>query len=295
MLDCLIVGGGPAGLTAAIYLARYRRDIEVIDAGASRASLIPRSHNCPGYPDGVSGDELLTRLRAQAQGYGAPLRRGVVDSVALAPDSFEAVANGSSVRARTLLLATGAIDIEPELPDVEDAVRRGLVRHCPICDAYEAIDRRVAVLGTGRHALREALFLCRYTRDITLLTAGWPSALDEAARAQLAAYGIGVIETPIAEIHLEDRRIAAIELKGARVLTFDVVYSALGAVNRSELAVALGAAVDESKAVIVDSHQRTNVPGLYAVGDVVAALNQISVAMGHAAIAATAIHNQLNR
>ncbi len=79
------------------------------------------------------------------------------------------------------------------------------------------------------------------------------------------------------------------------MLTFDVVYSALGAVNRSELAVALGAAVDESKAVIVDSHQRTNVPGLYAVGDVVAALNQISVAMGHAAIAATAIHNQLNR
>lgn len=293
MLDCLIIGAGPAGLTAAIYLARFRRDIELINGGDSRAALIPRSHNCPGYPDGVSGEELLTRLRAQAQRYRAPLTHGRVETLKREPDYFEAIADGRAIRARSVVLATGAMDIEPELPDVEDAVRRGLLRHCPICDAYEAIGHKVGVIGVGRHALREALFLRRYTSDVAILTLGWPAELGAAEHGQLAALGIPVIEAPVFHIHIENQRIVSIEMKGGRVLKFDTVYSALGAINRSELAVALGAAVDASKAILVDSHQQTSVPDLYAIGDVVAALNQISVAMGQAAIAAAAIHNRL--
>jgi len=293
MLDCLIIGGGPAGLTAAVYLARFRRTIELVHGGASRALLIPRSHNCPGFPDGVSGEELLARLRLQAQRYGAPIAYGQVGSLARRSGGFEATIEGRRVAARTVVLATGVMDIEPDLPQLEDAVRRGLLRHCPICDAFEAIGHKLGVLGTGPHVLREALFLRRYSDDITILTLGWPSGLGASEQAQLAALGIALIDVPVFHIHVENQRIAALELKGGRVMKFDTLYSALGTVNRSELALQLGAAVDAANAVVVDSHQQTSVPGLYAAGDVVAALNQISVATGQAAIAACAINNRL--
>jgi thioredoxin reductase (NADPH) len=294
MLDCLIIGGGPAGLTAATYLARFRRDIELIDSGASRAALIPLSHNCPGFPDGIGGPALLERLRAQAQRYGTPIRQGRVDALARRPQGgFDAVVAGHALAARTVMLATGVVDIEPELPQVEYAVRTGLVRHCPVCDAYEVIDHRIAVLGAGAHALREAVFLRHYTGDVTLLTLGRPAQLALAERAQLAAARIPIIENRIAAVSMEPRRRVALVLDDGRALKFDTLYSALGTVNRSELALSLGAAVDAARAIVVDHHQQTTVPGLYAIGDIVSQLNQISVAVGHAAIAATAIHNRL--
>src|SRR5215218_6250161 len=114
MLDCLIIGGGPAGLITAIYLARYRRDTRVIDAGGSRAALIPTSHNYPGFPDGISGRELLVRLREQARRYGATLTAGSVERVELAADgTFRAFAGTETIAARTVVLATGAMDVEP--------------------------------------------------------------------------------------------------------------------------------------------------------------------------------------
>jgi thioredoxin reductase (NADPH) len=294
LLDCLIVGGGPAGLTASVYLARFRRNTMVIDSGMSRAALIPRSHNCPGYADGISGEELLARLHAQAERYHVPFMHAEVETLVRLPDGrFEAMADGRNIHARTVLLATGVVDIEPKLPEMEDAIRRGLIRHCPICDAYEVIDQAVVVIGFGPHVLREALFLRHYTPRVTVLTLGLPAGLTPAQQAQLAEQRIHVIETPVAAIQAEDERIVSIELENGRILEFDTLYSALGAVNRSELAIRLGSEVDDSKAVIVDAHQQTRVPGLYAIGDVVAALNQISVAMGQAAIAATAVHNRL--
>ena len=144
-LDCLVVGGGPAGLSAAIYLARFRRRFRVIDGGLSRAATIPLSHNHPGFPDGIGGPALLARMRRQAEVYGARIDSGLVEGLERrrGDDTFVAAVgnDGEVVRARTVLLATGVMDIEPDLPDVLGAVRRGLVRHCPICDAYEVIDR----------------------------------------------------------------------------------------------------------------------------------------------------------
>lgn len=294
MFDCLIVGAGPAGLTAATYLARFRRNVLMIDSGRSRAALIPRSHNCPGYPDGISGEELLARLHAQVERYCVPLIRAEVETVVRLPDGlFEAMANGQNVHARHVLLATGAVDIEPRLPNIEDAVHRGLIRHCPICDAYEVIDQAVVIIGTGAHVFREARFLRHYTRRVTIVTLGRPADLTVAQQAQLAELRIPIVETAIAGMHADEQRIVSIELGDGRTLEFDALYSALGAVNRSELARRLGGAVDDASAILVDAHQQTNVAGLYAIGDVVAALNQISVAMGQAAIAATAIHNRL--
>lgn len=292
-LDCLVVGGGPAGLSAAIYLARFRRRFRVIDAGTSRASYIPLSHNHPGFPDGIAGPELLARMRRQAERYGAEIASGTVEGLDRREDgTLLAAVGGEVVRTRNVLLATGVDDVEPELPDLRGAVRRGLIRHCPICDAYEVIDRKVAVIGHGTSGLSEALFLRTYTADLTLLTLGRAMDLTAEDQARLDEAGIRVVEDPVSRVLLEGDKITALEVDGEEH-RFDTLYSALGCRVRSELARELGAERNDIGALVVDGHQRTSVPGLYAAGDVVSELNQIGVAMGHAAIAATAIHNSL--
>lgn len=292
-LDCLVIGAGPAGLSAAIYLARFRRRFRVVDGGASRAALIPVSHNHPGFPDGVAGTELLARMRRQAERYGAEIVAGTVDALDRDEDgTFIAAVGDGALRARTVLLATGVVDIEPALPDVVGAVRRGLIRHCPICDAFEITDQKVGVIGHGTSALGEALFLRTYTADLTLLTLGERMTLAPDEARMVAEARIRIVEDPVSRVILEGDAIAALEVGGAEH-RFDTLYSALGCHVRSQLARDLGAAHNELGALAVDDHQRTSVPGLYAAGDVVSALNQIGVAMGQAAIAATAVHNDL--
>jgi thioredoxin reductase (NADPH) len=144
MLDCLIIGGGPAGLTAAIYLARYRRTALLVDSGASRAALIPASHNYPGFK-GIAGPDLLTRLREQALLYGAALESGHVTSLRQdSSDGFRVRWDGKDVCARTVLLATGLVDAHLPIDGLDAAVWSGAIRYCPICDGFEAIDRRIA-------------------------------------------------------------------------------------------------------------------------------------------------------
>lgn len=296
-VDCLIVGAGPAGLIAAIYLARYRRSIKLIDAGSSRASLIPLSHNYPGFPDGISGNEILKRLRLQAQRYGVEITEGVVDRLNRQDDgSFIGCYGTESVQAASVVLATGVIDIEPELPKMTDAIRQGYVRHCPICDGYEVIDQKVAVIGYGKHLVKEALFIRHYTADLTLLSLGRQIELTDADRKLLSGKGIRIIEEPIGEVCMDGRKIAGLRGAGGKEYRFDTLYSALGTKVRSELALELGVDCDEGGDLLVDLRRlQTSVPGLYAVGDVVNGLNQISVAAGHAAVAATAIHHQLSK
>src|SRR5579862_6485908 len=147
--DALIVGAGPAGLTAAIYLARFRRRVLVLGDGPSRASWIPESHNTPGFPHGVGGDELLARLTAQAVEFGVETRQARVDAIVVTGERFEIRGGDVALQAPTVLLATGVLDRMPDLPGIEAAVRRSLVRMCPICDAYEAVGKRLAVLGDG--------------------------------------------------------------------------------------------------------------------------------------------------
>ena len=294
-MDCLVIGAGPGGLTAAVYLARYRRDFLVVDAGASRAGWIPVSHNLPAFPDGIPGPELLARMRAAAERHGARVEAGEVRRLERAGDGFAADLGGRTVTARRVLLATGVDDVQPELPDLGDAVRRGLVRVCPICDAYEARDRKVAIIGYGRCRVREALLLRTYTTDLTLLTLGRELELTGEERAELREAGVRLVEEPVAGIAAEGDRVAAWRMRSGAEHRFDVLYTALGLRARSGLATALGAGHDGDGALVVDEHQRTSVPGLYAAGDVVRGLGQVSVATGQAAIAATAINNSLER
>jgi thioredoxin reductase (NADPH) len=289
----VVVGAGPAGLTAAIYLARFRRAFRVIDAGGSRAALIPRSHNHPGYPAGIPGKTLLSRMRRQAEAYGAGILSGRVEGLAPLKSGFSLATTVGRLRARKVILATGVIDNEPEVPGVEAAVRRGLIRYCPICDGYEVSGKRVAVIGADEHGAREARFLTTWSRDVCLIHVGGRDKLSPAERRRLKAAGVGLIETPIERVVLDGRRIAALCFGPGEPRTFDAVYAALGVTPRCALAVDAGAKLDAAGRLVVGEHQETSVPGLYAVGDVVRGLNQISVAQGEGAIAATGVHNAL--
>ena len=292
MLDCLIVGGGPAGLITAIYLARYRRDARVIDAGGSRASLIPTSHNYPGFPDGISGRELLVRLREQSRRYGAVLTAGNVDRLERVADgTFRANAGTETIEARTVVIATGAMDVEPSLPNIHDAIRTGLVRHCPICDGYEVIDKEVAVIGRGIKGVNEARFIRHYTDKLTLFTLGTDHQIAPHDRASLEACGIRVVDETLAEVCTNEGQIVGLQTRSGTIYRFDTLYSALGCRVRSDLARGAGAACDDVGQIVVDERLRTTVEGLFAVGDVCNDLNQIAVGAGHAAIAATTIHN----
>jgi thioredoxin reductase (NADPH) len=281
--DAVIVGAGPAGLTAAIYLARYRRSVLVLDGGPSRASWIPTSHNTPGFPQGVGGEALLDRLRAQALEFGSEIRTGMVEGLSRADDLFVLMSVQGGVRARAVVLATGVVDRIPPIKGITAAIQNGRVRMCPICDAYEAIDRQIAVLSDGPLGAREAAFLQTYSRKVTSLSLGVVADAHRDPRA---------LRVSLQDLALESGGVV-LRRSGHAELRFDHLYLALGCAPQAGLAVNCGAAQDETGNLIVDAHQMTSVPGLYAAGDVVRGLNQISVAAGEAAISATAIHNRL--
>ena len=296
-IDCAIVGGGPAGLSAAIYLSRFRRRVVVFDRGGSRAALIPVSHNHPGYPQGVPGKQLLAQMGEQAQRYGAELREGDVRVIAPEGDEWRLSGAGSDVVARTVLFATGVDNRCPELTrEVHAAaVAAGKLRYCPICDGWEAggeeFTGRIGVVGAESHGVAEALFLRNYSPNVTLFTLA-ECELHEKDRANLAEHGVVWDPRPVTNYDFSGPAVRLCFGDG-EAAEVDTLYPALGSEPNITLIQALGLRTDKEDCVLVDDHQRLGVKGLYAAGDVVAALDQISVAMGQAAIAATTIHNDL--
>ena len=292
LLDCLIVGAGPAGLTAATYLARYHRNFVVIDGGKSRARWIPASHNCPGFPFGVGGPELLAKLRTQATGYGACIEQGHVARLEREGDGFLATTDdGRRWRASLVLLATGVVDVMPAMVGLEDGIESHRVRLCAVCDGYEASDDDIAVLAPADDAIRHALFLRTFSRRVTAISSDGSQPSAECA-AQATKAGVRVL--PAATAMRCDANGCVVETADAEH-HFDTLYPALGSDAQSGLARVFDANLGNNGELLVDAHMQTTVDGLYAIGDVVTGLNQISVAVGHAAIAATAIHNRLPR
>lgn len=293
--ECIVVGAGPAGLSAALYMARFRRRVLVVHDDRTRAARIPETHNVPGFPDGIEGPALVARMGEHARRHGAVVREAEVVSAGREGGTFLLVLDdGETLRADSLILATGLRLNEPRLPHAqhEAAIRAGVLRYCPICDGFEHTGERIGVLGCDSSGAAEALFLCQYSDDVTLLPMDMPE-LTAAQHRELVAAGITVEGRPVAGLHPFDDRFE-VRLEGeASPLVFDVVYPALGSHQRTELAAMLGLGLDEAGAVDARSPLGTDVPGLYCAGDIVDGLDQISVAMGHGAVAATRAHNWL--
>jgi len=298
MIDVAIVGGGPAGLTAALYMRRFHRSCLVFDTGKSRARWIPESNNCPGFPGGVGGRELLERLRRQAQGVQVPFETLTVERIAAigghgdghadssdAGTGFEVDAGGRRWQARRVMIATGLRDRLPG-PWAEQAMACGALRLCPICDAFEASDQHIGVFGHSSDIGSHARFLRGFSRKVSALPydGGRGGADGEAARAA------GVRWLGGGELEFDGRRCRYRSNDGP--VEPDTVYSFLGfttSVPVEDLAIARTPGGE----IEVDAHQQTRTPGLYAIGDIVGGLNQIAVAVGQAAAAATHAHAHL--
>ena len=304
IVDCAIIGAGPAGLIAAIYLARFRRSLYLIDAGASRAMQIPISHNLPGFPQGISGKDFLARLTEQAARYGVQAMHGEVTTIQAHDDGFALIVdvNNSTgktsrrLHARNIILATGAVDIEPEFPGMPQAVQRGYLRHCPICDGYEVINQHIGIIGHGQKLASETLFLRAYTERLSVFGLPPGMGLSMRERKQLQEVGARLIDAPVLDISTEVSGGLRLQLADGCVQQVDTLYSALGSRIRSQLAAELGAQTLRTGDLQIDRRtMSTRIPGLFAAGDVVNGLSQISVAAGHAALAATAVHHRLRR
>ena len=294
-LDCLIIGGGPAGLTAAINLARFHLDIRVVDAGKSRAAMIPCTHNHAGFPEGINGEALLQRMRDQAIKYGAKIRTEFVTKLEHDAESglFTATWGSGKVSARAVLVATGVTNRRPPM-DLElhdDALARGLIRYCPICDGYEVTDKKIGVIGSDAHGVAEALFLRSFTADVTLIAPHAELDLPAEEHQRLIEAGVAMVNGPAEAVAITGKSIVVDTAEGHH--TFDSIYPALGSDTHTQLAEMVGSRLSQDGCIGVDAHQRTSVAGLYAAGDVVIGLDQISHAMGEGGVAATTIRNDL--
>lgn len=280
-------------MTAALYLARYRRRILLVDAGDSRAKLAPQSHNYPGAVEGVSGLTLLSALEQQLSAYPVMRRQGLAAALRRDGEGFALEIDAECVSARHVLLATGIRDHRPVFEPHDEAVIDGLLRYCPICDGYEGRGQKLCVLGPAQAAAAKGRFLRTYTASVTVAATDGLDQLGPELAAEMEALGIAVREAiPHAPL-VRQGRTMLVPYRDGGMESFDAVYPALGALPGSALAGALGAEVDPSGCLVVDDHYSTTVPGLYAAGDVVSDVHQIAAAIGHAAVAATAIHNSL--
>jgi len=292
--DVVVIGAGPAGLTAALYLARYRRKVLVLHDGKSRALRIPLTHNAPGFPEGVRGPDLIARMTRHAVQYGADIQEAEVSAITAVAGGFNLhLADGSTLLGRAVILATGVDLNQVDLPEAvhEAAIRAGVLRYCPVCDGYEHIGKRIGVIGCDTNGAAEALFLRRYSRNVTLMPLTHPELSSAEARA-LADAGIRLEAGALRALEPGADDIT-VRLDTGASLAFDVIYPALGRRPRSILAEQLGLDLTEAGCVTPDAVFESGVAGVFAAGDLVEGLDQISVAMGHGAVAGTRAHNWL--
>jgi thioredoxin reductase (NADPH) len=303
MYDCVVVGAGPAGLAALEYLSRFHRKAVALGAGGPRARLlsIDRTYNLPGYPEGVPGIVLLARLRAQAEAMHGEVRDELAKSIYGVDGDFRVrLSDDTELRARKIILAMGVRDRHPDIPNIEPHIGH-FVRYCPVCDGYEHTGMQLGIIGSGGSVARHALFLQTFSNDITIFLHGKSEETLGHYRPLLERKGIAWYEPRVVRIMEKQGREPSDAYTGYGVCLKDgtahelgVLYSALGCDLHLDCVTDLNLDLDEDGYILVDINQCTNVPGVYAAGDLVSQINQISVAFGQATVAAVRIHNALD-
>ena len=292
--DVAIVGGGPAGLSASVWLARYLHRVLLVDSGDPRNWETRGINGFLGHP-GIRPAELRGMGRDEARAHGVTLVDAHVETVTRRTDDdyHLTLADGTPYRARRLLLAIGLRDVWPRIPGLRQVY--GANAHvCPDCDGHECQDRQVVVIGAGRKAVGMALNLTTWTRDIIICTNGAPADLDLPEYCQkLDALNIPVLESRISCIEHRGTRVHALELENGMSLDADKIFSAIGQYPHDDLGAQLGCARDEGGHIIVDDAYHTSVMNCFAAGDIVPGPQLAIAAAGDGAIAALAIHKSL--
>src|SRR4051812_36538874 len=296
--DVAIIGGGPAGLTAAIWLARFLHSVVLIDSGDPRNWETRSVNGFLGLPH-IRPPELRELGRQECRNYGVELVDDiVVASVKLNDDEFAIeLAEGERLRARRLLLAIGIRDVWPDLPGLDHTFGQN-AHVCPDCDGYDARGKKIVVIGSGRRAVGMALNLTTWTRDIIICTNGRPPGLDRPEYCEkLDALNIPVITEPILRVVCEGSSIHSIELGDGMHLDAEKVFLAIGQFPADDagtkLSLQLGCSRDEEGHVIIDEHYHTSVYNVFAAGDIVPGPQLAIAAASDGAIAALAIHKSL--
>jgi thioredoxin reductase len=291
--DAIIVGGGPAGLNAALVLGRCRRRVLVCDAGRPRNAA---SHGLHGFlsRDGIEPRELLRIGREQLAPYGVEVRNEAVSSVCPLEAGFEVVMTGGSrFTSRKLLLAIGVTDRVPPIPGI-DNLYGSSVFHCPYCDGWEVRDQPLAALGSGKSAAGLAVGLLTWTRDVVLCTNG-PARLRSHERDRLARYGIALRQAPVAALEGTRGILERICFSNGESLPRRGIFFSAGQLQHCELGRQLGCRFNGKGTILTNHLQETGVPGLYAAGDASHDVQFVIVAASEGAKAGVAINTALQR
>lgn len=290
--EVIVVGGGIAGLSAAIYLARAQRDVLVIDSGHSMAKWEPVVQNYLGFPNGVGGEQLLKNGRAQARKYAARIVQDRVGSVFARKSIFVLKGRRKTYRTKRLLVATGIFHLPPEIPGVKECLGHSMF-FCKDCDGHRVRGKRIAVIGQNNETVEYALGMLHYSPCVIVATNGKRSQWDRQHARWLEEYEIPVAHKRIRDVLHRKRKIRALEFAGETSVKIDYIFTTRGDIFYNQLAKKLGAKLDRDGQIEVDQCMRTSVPGLYAAGCVTPANCQMIIAAGQGAAAAQAINRDL--
>jgi thioredoxin reductase len=289
--DVAVIGGGAAGLSAALVLSRARRSVVVVDAGMPRNAPAAHMH---GYlsRDGLAPAELLAAGRAEVEGYGGEILPGtVIDLLPNGRSGFDVVlAEGDRISARRLLVATGLRDDLPDIPGLRDRWARDVL-HCPYCHGHEVRDRPLGVIGETADAARYAQIVRQWTHDLVYFTS--PGILTTTDRAGMIARGIEIVEGGIERLVVEDDSLKGVQLADGRVVPVDALFVPPRFVPNDQVLIGLGCDADSLGWVVVDPTGRTSVAGVWAAGNVVDPRAQVITAAGAGSAAAIALNANL--
>jgi thioredoxin reductase (NADPH) len=290
--EVVVVGGGPAGLTSALYTTRLGHDTALVDRGGGRAAMMLDTHNVIGVPESVSGNEFLQTARDQLEGYGTSLIRDFVTEISRGDDGrFRLAGNDGTYVADRVVLGVGFTDERPEPPLPRTG--RGL-HYCLHCDAYMFVDESVYVMGHSDAAAYVAMIMLNFTDEVDLLLRGdeptWSPETDRLVRA----HPVDIVEEDVVGLTKDDDGwLESFEFEDGAVREYRGGFAMYGSNYNTDLAEQLGVELNDDGTIQADDHGRTSVDGVYAVGDIVPGHNQIPVAMGMGAKAGIDIHMSL--
>ena len=289
----IIVGGGLAGLSAAIYLGRARRETLLIDSGKSMARWEPDVQNYLGFPDGIEGEELLRRARAQARRYHVKIKRDEIFAARKSTENSFLLKGGSKTyECQRLLLATGIYHVPPDLPQIKPCLGHSLF-FCKDCDGFRVQDQAIAIYGWTNETVEYALGMMFYSSCVAIVTDGHEPRWDRQHTEWIREYELPVYAHPITGVIRKGSQLEALKFSPAARLVVSALFTTRGDIYFNRLAQALGAEINRDGEITVDSNMRTTVPGLYAAGCVTPANCQMIIAAGQGATAAQAINRDL--